>query len=107
MTQDIHGKKDKILKDYAELRKALNRDIKIEDLKTIECTRDMLVHHWRSLANIDLAARERYPNHFNDIHVDSTINKQTIKELKDVVLKHDTFLITTAVTGCEVDVDFY
>jgi hypothetical protein len=102
-------KKSQMLREYAQLRKKLKTDVSMDDLTSnTEYTKDMLKHHWSSLAKIDAAAREKYPKCFLDVYLDDLLEDNAqIDLLRDTVQKHNKFVITTAVTGCGLDTKAY
>lgn len=95
-------KKSQMLREYAQLRKKLKSDVSMDDFtSSTEYTKDMLKHHWSSLAKIDAAAREKYPKCFLDVYLDDLLEDNAqIDLLRETVQKHNKFVITTAVTGC-------
>ena len=75
MAKTKDSKKEKLLLSYANLRKKLKRDISLKDFtKHTTFTRDMLVHHWRSIGSLDKAARVKYPNKFIDVRIETIKN---------------------------------
>ena len=94
---------------YVKLKKKLNRIPTRKELIKIE---DGPSSSWfgkwfGSVSDIEAAARIEFPEEFNDYSVKQLTTKKRIKELRSDVKKYDRFLITTAVTGCDVDVPFY
>lgn len=102
-------KKSRMLREYAQLRKKLKSDVSMDEFtSSTEYTKDMLKHHWGSLAKIDAAAREKYPKCFLDVYLDDLLEDNAqIDLLRDTVQKHNKFVITTAVTGCGLDTKAY
>lgn len=101
-------KKSQMLRAYAQLRKKLKSDISVDEFtSSTEYTKDMLKHHWGSLAKIDAAAREKYPKCFLDVYLDDLLEGNQIDLLRDTVKNHNKFVITTAVTGCGLDTKAY
>lgn len=102
-------KKSQMLREYAQLRKKLKSDVSMDDFtSSTEYTKDMLKHHWSSLAKIDAAAREKYPKCFLDVYLDDLLEDNAqIDLLRETVQKHNKFVITTAVTGCGLDTKAY
>jgi len=101
-------KKKNMLRDYANLRKKLRKDLSIDDLTSgTDYTKDMLSHHWGSLVKIDAEAREKFPKCFIDVYIEDIMTEQQLDKLRDAVKNHKRFVVTTAVTGCELDTAMY
>lgn len=101
-------KKKNMLRDYANLRKKLRKDLSMDDFTSnTEYTKDMLSHHWGSLAKIDAEARDKYPKCFLDVYIDDIMTEQQLDKLRDAVKNNNKFVVTTAVTGCELDTGMY
>ncbi len=96
-----------IIKDYATLAKKLRRDVKMSDLIDIQYTKDVITHHFQSLTNLDQKARAAFPKHFYDVHISELYSPVALQDLRDKVTTNNRFVITTAVTGCQVDDKFY
>lgn len=103
----IVTKKNSILKKYVQLAKTKQRDISIKDLQEVGVTRDMVAHHFSSLSELDKQAREKYPESFKDVRLETIYSKKVLSSLRGDVKKYDRFIITTAVTGCDVHDGFY
>lgn len=99
--------KEEVLSSYIEAVEALKRSPKMSELKDYGVTNNMVKHHFGSLTLIDDAARKESEKSFNDVKIEDIIDKSSIKKLRDTVKKHKRFVVTSAVTGCEVDEDFY
>lgn len=101
-------KKKTMLRDYANLRKKLRKDISMDDFTSnTTYTKDMLSHHWGSLAKIDAEARDKYPKCFLDVYIDDILTETQLDKLRDAVKNNSRFVVTTAVTGCELDAAMY
>ena len=101
-------KKKSMLRDYANLRKKLRKDLSMDDFTAgTEHTKDMLYHHWGSLSKIDAEAREKFPKCFLDVYIEDIMTEVQLDKLRDAVKNHNKFVITTAVTGCELDTLMY
>lgn len=103
----LDSKKKKIIKRYASLYKKLRRPVHMSDLKEYGVTKDMIVHHFSSIKKLDEIAREQIPSCFFDVPVADLYSKKNIKQLLSSAKKAKRFVITTAVTGCMVDYNFY
>lgn len=101
---DLQDKKKSMLRDYANLRKQMRRDLSVEDFTSnTEYTKDMLKHHYGSLANIDDEARRKYPRCFLDVYIEDMMTEKQLDKLRATIANNKKFIITTAVTGCELD----
>ena len=101
-------KKKQMLRDYANLRKRMKSDLSMDDFTSnTDYTKDMLKHHWGSIAKIDAQARISYPKSFLDIYLDDIINEEQLEKLRDIVKNNNKFVVTTAVTGCGLDLKAY
>jgi len=101
-------KKKDMLRDYANLRKKLSRDITLDDFVTnTGHTKDMLKHHWDSLSKIDEQARIRYPKCFLDVYIEDILTGEQLEKLRSIVMNNKKFVVTTAVTGCQLDTNAY
>lgn len=98
-------KKADILKTFIKLRKELNRNVKMADLKAAGVTKDMVQHHYDSLSNLESVAREKHPKVFHDVSVDSLYTPKAKEDLKATIGNYRKFVITTAVVGCHVNDD--
>lgn len=94
--------KEKILRTYIKLHKKLS-NVRWSDLGSKDITRAAVRHHFQSLAGLDEMARKKYPEKFKDIHIDNLITPKLKAKLTSTVSKYKRFIITTVVTGCEVD----
>jgi hypothetical protein len=105
---DLLDKKKGMLRDYATLRKRMRRDLSVEDFTSnTEYTKDMLKHHYGSLSNIDDEARKKYPRCFLDVYIEDLMTEQQLDKLRSTIANNNKFVITTAVTGCELDNKMY
>lgn len=94
--------KNKILSTYLKLHKKL-KYVSLLDLKASNITRAMIRYNFGSIAKLDEEARLKYPDKFKDIHIDQLITPKYKKRLDATLASYKKFVITTAVTGCEVD----
>jgi hypothetical protein len=100
------SKRRSIARKYATIAKKIKRDVKLEDLKESGITKDMVTHHYGSIANLDRFARSAHPDKFFDVSVEHLYSPKAIKALRDGVKKHNRFVVTTAVNGCEANAGF-
>lgn len=102
-----NDKKAEIIKLYAELSAALSRSPKMDELIDKGFTKDSIRHHFSSLGKLDSSARTAYPDSFFDVDIQDIYTNKTIKDFRKLVKKHKRYIITTAVTGCQIDENFY
>lgn len=108
--KDIKAQQDKkkqIVKAYAKLNKDNRRRPTMEELVAKGFTKDSIKHHFSSLGKLEEAAREASPDSFYDVEIENIISDKVVKDLRKVIKKHKRFVVTTAVTGCLVDDNFY
>lgn len=99
-------KKTAIVKKYIKLRKKLGRTIKAADLEEVDVTKDMVKHHFNSLSALEDIARTADPTAFPDVKILDIYSKSRVASLKKIASSSKRFVITTAVAGCDVDIDF-
>jgi hypothetical protein len=100
-------KKASIVKSFARLAKKLKREVRMEDLKSLGITKDMVTHHFGSLASLEKSARASHADNFFDVAVENLYSQNALKKLRSDVSSSKRFVITTAVNGCEVHDKFY
>ena len=100
------SKKNLILNTYIKLIKKIG-NVKIKDLKSEGISKDMVAHHFGSLGSLDSEARKKSPEVFKNIAIESLYSKEALSGLRKDVTKSNKFVITTAVNGKEVDLNFY
>lgn len=100
------SKKNIILKTYTKLIKKIG-NVKMKDLKDEGISKDMVAHHFGSLGSLDNEAREKEPDVFKNVSIESLYSKEALSTLRKDVTNSDRFVITTAVNGKEVDRNFY
>jgi hypothetical protein len=100
-------KKAQLVKSFASLAKKLKREIRMEDLKQLGITKDMVAHHFGSLTALEKAARESHSNSFFDVAVENLYSQKALIKLREDVASSKRFVVTTAVNGCEVHDKFY
>lgn len=105
--QPVNDKKKIIVKHYANLSKKLKRVIRLEDLKELGITKDMVTHHFGSLSNLEKEARSAWPKSFFDIPVENLYSQKAIGQLRADVESYKRFVVTTAVSGCDINDRFY
>lgn len=100
------NKKALIVKKYADLCNKLRRYPTMNEFSDTGITKDMVAHHHGSLGRLKVAARKKFPKKFKNILDDSIFNPRALQTLKTKIKDSKRFIITTAVTGCDVDKDF-
>ena len=100
-------KKVSIVKAFARLAKKLKREVRMEDLKSLGITKDMVTHHFGSLTSLEKSARESHAGSFFDVAVENLYSQTALKKLRSDISSSKRFVITTAVNGCEVHDKFY
>lgn len=99
-------KQQEIVNIYISLCKKLKRKITLNDLHDSGVPKYSVEHHFQSLSRLSEAVRKSNPDVFNDIKISDILGPKSIKELDNTVKKHKRFLITTAVTDCQVHPEF-
>lgn len=99
-------KKEKLLNDiltkYVNLYSKNNTNITFMQFsKILKISRTTLQKIVKDFPTLDKMAREKFPELFKDVPVVNLIKKDIKAELS----KYKTFVITTAVTGCEPDAE--
>lgn len=100
-------KKAGIIKAYAKLNSDLGRSPKMDEVVEAGFTKDSIKHHFSSLSKLDAAARVAHPDSFFDVDIQDIYTEKAIKDFRKLIKKHKRYIITTAVTGCQVDSNFY
>jgi hypothetical protein len=95
-------KKLQIAQVFADLSQKLKRHIKINDLVDAGITKDMVTHHYRSLSRLSEYVREKFPDSFHDVDIQDIMGPKGLQELQGAVQQYKRFIITTAVTSCQV-----
>lgn len=100
-------RKEEILDAYIAYARENNEQPKSADLAEQGITRDAISRAFGSVANLDTAAREQDPDAFKDVHLGSIFSPKSFDALDEATRKHKRFVVTTAVTGCQVHDAFY
>jgi len=100
-------KKKQILSDYARLAESLDRPVTMGDMIDAGHSKDSVAHHFRSLTRLDGLARDKFPGKFSDVSVKALLGPKALSRLQGAVVNYNRFVITTAVTGCDLQSDFY
>jgi hypothetical protein len=99
-------KQQEIVDKYIELYQQLKRKITLNDLHDNGIPKYHLENHFQSLSRLTQCIRQTHPDTFVDVHIRDILDPQTTQELQNIVKKCKRFLITTAVTNCQVDAQF-
>lgn len=100
-------RKEELVKKYATLCGKLKRYATTNEFKEATgLTRDMISHHYGSLGKLKQVARKRFPKKFKAVLDHTIFNTKAIKELDAKIKGCQRFIITTAVTGCDVHEGF-
>lgn len=102
--EEKQRKIDEIIETYAQIAKQKNF-VTMNDMIDAGYSKDTIVYYFRNLERLNLAARENYPDCFYDVYIDEIYTADAIHKLYESVNRYRRFVITTAVTGCEIDVD--
>lgn len=100
-------RREEILEAYISYAKENNEQPKSADLADRGITRDAITRAFGSIANLDTAARDQDPDAFKDVHLGSLFSPKSFDALDEATRKHKRFVVTTAVTGCDVHDGFY
>lgn len=79
----------------------------LDNMNKVGITREKLRHHFTNLAGLREAAKAYSPDTFLNIIDSSIFSPKHLHNIREKVGKKDTFIITTAVTGCEAHKGFY
>ena len=96
-----------IIKAYCSLSKKLQNYPTRNQMKEIGYSKDKIEYHFGNLFTLKQKAKEFCPDAFNKIIDDSQFNPKKLEELNSEVSKYSKFIITTAVTGCDIHQGFY
>lgn len=105
--QQQNEKRNKIVRDYAEQFQELKRAPKMDELVALGHTKDSVKHHFSSLSNLESIARNEFPQKFFDVPIVDFLGDSATSNLHKTIKSYKRFVITTAVTGCEIHEGFY
>lgn len=100
-------KKKEIVDKFAQLNQSLKRKPTMDDLAWAGFTKDSVKHHFSSLAKLESIARQAHPDLFFDVSIEDVLSDKAVNDLRKQIKKHKRFIVTSAVTGCTVDENFY
>lgn len=101
------NKQDKILKDYATFVKKNGRHPSRAELTRLGISRDSMRWNFGNMKGLKQAAKEKYPEIFKNVIDADFFTEERTRTLETAVKKCKRFVITTAVTGCAVNLGFY
>lgn len=110
---DIHG-----LKSHVEIKAEVMEVRLLEAFSTLVVQRkyvpiqaefssatgfsgEQIKRYYQSFADLEALARKKYPKIFKNIIDETKFSDEAFKELREDIAKHQRFVITTAVTGCD------
>jgi hypothetical protein len=96
-----------ILKVYSDFVKKNKRNPTHAELQGLGVSRNALRWHFGTYRDLKQEARKLNPKAFEHIIDETLFNPFNFSVLEDEVAKYKKFIITTAVTGCEVHRGFY
>lgn len=94
--------KQKIVDTYIEFVSYNQYLPTFRDLQEMGCPDRTVRNHFGTLEELDEAAREKSPSCFKKVIDEYSFTEREFNELKQDVKKYKRFVITTAVTGCNV-----
>jgi hypothetical protein len=92
---------------YKKFVKKHKRNPSSADLNKLDVSRDMIRHHFGNMTNLKDEMREENPSLFSKIIDETLFEPQRFKKIEEEVGSYKRFVITTAVTGCDVHDKFY
>lgn len=105
--QEMENNREEIISKYASIYLEQGK-VTYRDLTDAGIKRSAIKVLYRDIDEIEQDARHEFPHKFKDIRLNSIYTTKYMKDLRDVIKDESIkrFLITTAVTGCEVDKNF-
>jgi hypothetical protein len=100
-------KRREIVRKFANLNKKLLRRPTEQEMLDAGYARSMIRHYFPTVGRLEAEARDQYPDCFFDVGISEIINQDVVSVLRDKIKAHKRFVITSAVTGCQVDQKFY
>lgn len=104
---DFTNSQLKLIKTYIKVTKTIGSYPSRQEMKENGCTKDKIGYHFSSLSELKKAAKEYDPQAFNNLIDEDVFNETTLAKLNDEVQKYKRYVITSAVTGCDVHKGFY
>jgi len=106
MTKKNSSKKF-IIDIYLKFVKKNGRHPSTSEMLKMGVSRDKIRHHYGSISELKEQARNNYPKIFNKIIDETLFEPQKFTKIEKDIDNYDRFVITTAVTGCELHENFY
>jgi len=98
--------KAKVLESYINLIKKSNMLPTRSEMILSGVSRDRIRQHFGNLDGLKAAAKNKYPNIFDNLIIEDNFTEEAYDQLLSEVKKYKRFVITTAVTGCMVHEGF-
>lgn len=96
-----------IIKKYAELCKKINRYPIIREFEEYSKYSAFQIKYYHgNMSSLKDKARKEFPKKFSSLLDESLFNPKSIKALKKEIKGNERFVVTTAVTGMDVDRNF-
>jgi hypothetical protein len=96
--------KDDIVATFCELVQKLGRIPRNSDMAKVGIRSKKIRHHFGSSEELYSIARKKKPKIFKDIVDENLFTDDRFTELNQKIKRYKRFVITTAVTGCDVNV---
>lgn len=96
-----------ILSIYKRLLLKTKTPPSLADMSENGVTSSAIRHSFKNMAGLEAKARKEFGNLFKNVVLDTVFTESNAILLKDEIKKYKRFVITTAVSGCEVDGNFY
>lgn len=105
--ENLEKERIKILNTYAEIYPEFER-VRYKDLIDVGINKSSIKALFSNIDEIDSESRREFPNKFKDVRLNSIYGKKYMKDLRSTIKDKSItrFIITTAVTGCDVDENF-
>ncbi len=97
----------KLIDAYLGFTRANNRHPMRADMRDLGFSRDQIRAHFVSLERLQQHIRENVPGAFADMFDRDQMTPERVGATADRLKRYRRFVVTTAVTGCEVDENFY
>lgn len=96
-----------LLKAYADFSRANGRHPSRADMLDQGHSRDQIRAHFGSLEKLKVAAGKAHPEIFAGIFDQDTLTEKRMEATRKEIHRFKRLVVTTAVTGCSVDEEFY
>lgn len=102
-----HLSKEQVYKRYLKYRRKLKTMPKLKETIVNVCAENVFYRHYKNVKAIEHECRERNPEIFADVAITEVKNHKKVKAINKKIKNHQRFFVTTAITGCFVNEDFY